>query len=737
MPGLRSGDAVVILGAPVLAQSLIAALSTFDVPASAMDELPEGATRCIDLRALTQKASPELAQDLNRQAFLTARRWANSIRVAPDAQALFVSVLDAGGGFGLRPMPSEHAWATGISALLKTCALEHPRASVKSIDLDCTGLSTAEQATRIANELVFGGGEKEVALSIQGERYTLRSVPSALQIEKSALAENDVLLVSGGARGVTAHCLLALAKRRRQRFILLGRTELSAEAPELATLKDEVELKRALLARATEKLTPVQLQSQAKHILAMREVRQSIAQLEALGSQVRYVNVNIESASALEHALAPIRAEWGAIHGLVHAAGVIADKRIAELSEAQFDVVFNTKVKALQALLTCCAREPLKVLAVFSSVSARCGNTGQAAYAMANEVMAKVMLDCARNRPGCLVKSFGWGPWESGMVNPALKARFASLGVPMISLARGSEQFALELETTPDTNHVELVFGGAPRAEALLFDGAEQRLEQAELRLNRANFPELCGHQVRGRVVVPMVYVADWFRRAVNGFSPGWSGLEIKQLRALKGISVDDFDGAGMLLRIQAQPVPGSVSPHWHLSLRDQDGKPRYSAVVELSEKAIAPQVLTESAGPALPAWRRGDPYETLLFHRAEFALIHDILGMDHSQMQAQIKAERFRQHQHGGLDVAALDAGMQVALLFAREKLGVDNLPSEIESIRSFDAAPGNDPLSVQLVHRKQSADATISDVLISNAGGQRVLELLGVHNYALPLVR
>ena len=749
MPGLLSGATLFVLGDAALVTDVLATLTASGVRAIAVDSLPEQASACLDLRALAHMESPETGQAINRDAFMLARRWAQNANSAQSTPVL-VSVYDCGGGFGLRPIPAGRAWAAGLSALLKTCALEHPNASVKCIDLHCAGLSTSQQAQLICQELLTGGGEKEVALGLPRgletqhgaeaqtllrERFSLRSVPNAAELHDSALSEGDVLLVSGGARGVTAHCLLALAKRRRLRFILLGRTALTPEAPELAQAHDETALKRVLLALASTKLSPIQLGAQAKQILAMREVRHNIAQLEALGSSVRYLNVDIQSAPELTRALAPIRAEWGDIHALVHAAGVIADKRVAELSDGQFDAVFDTKVKALQALLGCCEQEPLKVLAVFSSVSARCGNTGQAAYAMANEIMAKVMLDYARQRPGCLVKSFGWGPWESGMVSPALKARFASLGVPMISLARGSEQFALELETRAGmAAEVELVFGGAPRAEALLFDGADVRMERLELRVNAQNYPELPGHQLRGSVVIPMVYVADWFRRAVNGFSPGWQGVEIKHLRALKGISVEGFEDTGMLLSIQAQPLPGGATPSWQLSLRDAQDKPRYSATIELSATPLTPQqaIDPEHLGQLTP-WRHGDPYETLLFHRAEFVLIHDILGLDETHMHAQIKPGRFRQRTPGGLDVAALDAGMQIALLFAREKLGVDNLPSEIESIRSFDVAHGAGPLAVQLIHRRQRQDASVSDVLISNADGQRVLELLGVHNFAL----
>ena len=64
--------------------------------------------------------------------------------------------------------------------------------------------------------------------------------------------------------------------------------------------------------------------------------------------------------------------------------------------------------------------DELRTLCLFSSVAARAGNHGQCDYAAANEVLNKIALDYAHNNPDCVVKAFGWGPWDGGMVSPAL-----------------------------------------------------------------------------------------------------------------------------------------------------------------------------------------------------------------------------------------------------------------------------------------------------------------------------
>src|SRR6185295_9026995 len=103
----------------------------------------------------------------------------------------------------------------------------------------------------------------------------------------------------------------------------------------------------------------------------------------------------------------------GPITAIVHGAGVLADKRIADKDEAQFDRVFDTKVAGLRALLAATADDPLAAVCLFSSVAARTGNPGQCDYAMANEVLNLVACaERARRGTACTVRAIGWAPWE-------------------------------------------------------------------------------------------------------------------------------------------------------------------------------------------------------------------------------------------------------------------------------------------------------------------------------------
>src|SRR5262249_49411237 len=154
--------------------------------------------------------------------------------------------------------------------------------------------------------------------------------------------------------------------------------------------------------------------------------------MAAAGAKVAYRCVDVRDAKAVAEVLTAVRREFGPVRGLVHGAGVLADARIEDKTPEQFDRGFKTKVDGLRALLAAVRPEEMRVLALFSSITARLGRSGQVDYAIANEVLNKIAQAEARRLPHCRVVSLNWGPWDGGMVTPALKKLFESEGVGRI-----------------------------------------------------------------------------------------------------------------------------------------------------------------------------------------------------------------------------------------------------------------------------------------------------------------
>ncbi|NOX29922.1 MAG: SDR family NAD(P)-dependent oxidoreductase, partial [Actinobacteria bacterium] len=296
-----------------------------------------------------------------------------------------------------------------------------------------------------------------------GDRLTLRSELIAVESGQTPLAANDVIVVSGGARGVTAATTIKLAESSGATFVLLGRSEVQDEPASCVDAIDDAAIKRTLLEAATlagDDLTPRQLSAQVDRVLNSREIRSTLETIASVGGRGIYRTVDITDRAAVAVVLTEVRGTIGPITGVVHGAGVLADKVIAEKTNEQFDAVFSTKVTGLKTLLDLTITDSLKLLCLFSSVAARTGNLGQSDYAMANEVLNKVAIaEQTRRGPGCVVKALGWGPWAGGMVTPELKRHFESMGVTLIPLGAGATMFVDEIASA-QTDQVEVVLGG-------------------------------------------------------------------------------------------------------------------------------------------------------------------------------------------------------------------------------------------------------------------------------------
>src|SRR5204863_8420452 len=99
-------------------------------------------------------------------------------------------------------------------------------------------------------------------------------------------------------------------------------------------------LKRALLAdarRSGESPSPAELGRRAAAVRAGRQIRETLAAMGAAGAQARYLAIDVTDAAAVASALAATWADWGPITGVVHGAGVVADKLIADKSDDQID----------------------------------------------------------------------------------------------------------------------------------------------------------------------------------------------------------------------------------------------------------------------------------------------------------------------------------------------------------------------------------------------------------------
>ncbi len=142
---------------------------------------------------------------------------------------------------------------------------------------------------------------------------------------------------------------------------------------------------------------------------------------------------------------------------------MLADRRITDQTDAQFDLVYDTKVKGLLHLFMAIDPESLEFLILFSSSTARFGRAGQVAYAAANESLNKWAQQQAVRLPHCRVVSYNWGPWAGGMVKDALRPLFEKEGLTLIPPAAGA-RLVVEEAGSDGAGPVEIVVLAEPAA---------------------------------------------------------------------------------------------------------------------------------------------------------------------------------------------------------------------------------------------------------------------------------
>jgi acyl transferase domain-containing protein/NAD(P)-dependent dehydrogenase (short-subunit alcohol dehydrogenase family) len=396
------------------------------------------------------------------------------------SHTLLATITRLDGAFGFSGRDVNTPAMGGLAGLLKTAAIEWPGVCCRALDIDPAWNDLQGIAARVAEELLSPTPSESLEIGLTSDhRYTLalQDLPSVQGgSPQGVLGKADVVVVTGGARGVTAASALAVARHSRAKMVLIGRSEQPLPEPLwLQDLSAPSDIKRAILENEFNNngASPKDIErSYARH-MTNREMHSTFRQFEKIDGDMRYIPLDIRDSKKLAAAIDDVRNSWGPITAVIHGAGVIEDRLIVDKTLSQLDLVFDTKVVGLRNLLAATRKDALKHLVLFSSVSARNGNTGQADYAMANEVLNKMAIDFSHKNPDCHVLSINWGPWDGGMVTPTLKKVFEKQNIGLIPLEQGTRSLLFEMGSQQENHPVEMVIGSIQPTSAVSADPAK------------------------------------------------------------------------------------------------------------------------------------------------------------------------------------------------------------------------------------------------------------------------
>ncbi len=355
----------------------------------------------------------------------------------------------------------------GYPGLIKSLAHEYPNINFRSV------VSYSLFDKKLLPQIILNELQTQEIHHIEivykgSERYFLTPKPQTLTPNgKSHLPidKDSVIVVFGGAQGITPELITELSKECPCRFILVGRSEIPAEEHELYKSFETKDQIRKYLIGVEKMRSPGEIEKKVQKIFKINQIRNNIEKIEKEGATVEYRSLDIRDESALRSFINNIYDQYGKIDGIFHAAGLLEDKLFEHKTSASFTNVYTTKVTPLHVLLDE-IRPGLKLFVMFSSVASSYGNRGQTDYASANSVF-DLITPALSDRTQARILTINWGPWKgTGMVSDSLETEFRKRGVSLIPLKAGAKYFVDELKFGKE-NRV-LVMGGAEDVKGFL-----------------------------------------------------------------------------------------------------------------------------------------------------------------------------------------------------------------------------------------------------------------------------
>jgi malonyl CoA-acyl carrier protein transacylase len=359
--------------------------------------------------------------------------------------------------------------AEGMLGLFLSAAQEHPAVQFRTLEI---GRDTDLRAA-LCDALDRGYTTVEMAHR-EGRVFTSegRVAPLVFRDPSSLeLSPGDVVIMSGGATGISAHLARSLVPFK-PRLVFLGRTSLD---PGMDTVKP----------RPTHPPSePFAFEDRAL------EITRTLADLHSSGIEASYHTCDVADPEAVRAVMDEVAKRCGKVCGIIHGAGVLRDGFLSQMTPDDFSMVTDIKFLGAWNLFQAAEKAGLRFFVGLSSVAAIQGNPGQTNYAAANRMMSALLRSLRRKNGAIRFKALMLPPIEgAGMAeDPDVRELMRWKGASYIHVNELAGLFCREIFVSPADDDWVMFMRTLPSVKTARLNEMTRPLPNGELDGGCASF---------------------------------------------------------------------------------------------------------------------------------------------------------------------------------------------------------------------------------------------------------
>lgn len=377
---------------------------------------------------------------------------------------------------------------------VKVIPQEYPNIRCKSIDIILPS-PESWQMTRLIEQLLreIRVDAPESVIAYRGNHRYVQTFESVQMNDGSEgsdlIRENGVYLITGGTGGIGLILASELARKKKVRLALLGRSGLPKRErwPEWLAEHTEDDIAQKI---------------------------QSIQKIEQTGSEVMILGGDVAVPGEMRNVLDLIHKTYGQLNGVIHAAGVADGAVIQRRTRETSQKVLEPKVQGTVTLVELLQETELDFLIFCSSLASITGPFGQVAYAAANAFL-DAFASYRTSSTGQLTLSINWDRWKNVGIARSVEELHQKLTGDILagglSAEEGAEAFGRILQCTTSQIAVSTTdLSSSPKHVEVIGDKQDDTMEVIHDSFEEHFRPELGVEYVAPRNQMEAQLVRIW-----------------------------------------------------------------------------------------------------------------------------------------------------------------------------------------------------------------------------------